>query len=151
MTTIAYSRKFGIMAGDKLASVGDNRHAVVTKVFKIDGALIGFSGSLDVSMAILRWFKNGRKEEDWPDLQYEQRECSVLVVEKDGVVKMYERYPVGMVMEHDIHAIGSGKDFALAALHLGHDPVKAIEVATALDGYTGNGIDVVYLDEGKLQ
>jgi ATP-dependent protease HslVU (ClpYQ) peptidase subunit len=134
------------MAGDKMASIGDNKHGRVTKVFKINGSLIGFSGSLDVGVAILRWFKSDCKEDYWPELQYENVECNVLVVSPDGIVKMYERYPVAVVMEQDIHAIGSGRDFALAAMHLGLDPVKAVEVASALDGFTGGGVDFVCLD-----
>jgi ATP-dependent protease HslVU (ClpYQ) peptidase subunit len=134
------------MAGDKMASIGDNRHGRVTKVFKIKGSLIGFSGSLDVGVAILRWFENDCNEDYWPELQYENVECNVLVVSPDGVVKSYERYPLPIVLEQDIHAIGSGRDFALAAMHLGLDPVKAVEVASALDGHTGGGVDVVSLD-----
>lgn len=149
MTTVAYSKKFGIMAADKLACIGDNKHGIVTKVFKIKGSLIGFSGASDVAVTILRWFERGCSEDDWPELQYDNRECSVLVVSADNVVKMYERYPIPIIMEHDIHAIGSGQDFALAAMHLGHDPIKAIEVASALDCYTGNGVDAVYLNEGS--
>jgi ATP-dependent protease HslVU (ClpYQ) peptidase subunit len=146
MTTIAYSRALGVMAGDKMASTGDSKHGRVTKVFKIKGSLIGFSGSLDVGVAILRWFENDCNEDYWPELQYESLECNVLVVGPDGVVRVYERYPVPIVMEQNIHAIGSGRDFALAAMHLGFDPVKAVEVASELDGCTGGGVDVVYLN-----
>ena len=149
MTTVCYDRKLGVMAGDKMACIGDNKHGIMTKIFKIDGALIGFSGTSDVAVAILRWIKNGRKDEDWPELQYENSDCSVLYVDPDGVVMMYDRYPIPIVLEQDIHAIGSGRDFALAALHLGLGPVKAIEVASALDCYTGAGIDVISLDEAK--
>lgn len=146
MTTIAYAN--GIMAGDKQANIGDNgKHGRVTKVFKINGCLIGFSGHSDVAMALLRWFSGGCKDEDWPELQYENRDCAMLVVEESGVVKMYERYPIPIVMEHKFHAIGSGRDFAMAAMHLGHDPIKAVEVACELDAYTGGGIDVVFLKD----
>ncbi len=35
----------------------------------------------------------------------------------------------------DFAAIGAGRDFALAALHLGHDARKAVEVACKLSVY----------------
>lgn len=133
------------MAGDKMASAENTKHGRITKVFKINGSLIGFSGASDVAAAILRWFEGGCSDDDWPELQYENTDCNVLVVSPDGVVKVYERYPIPIVMEQDFHAIGSGRDFALAALHLGHDPVTAVRVASELDSYTGGGIDVVSL------
>jgi hypothetical protein len=34
-------------------------------------------------------------------------------------------------------------------MHLGCDPVKAVEVASELDGYTGGGVDVVYLNAAE--
>jgi ATP-dependent protease HslVU (ClpYQ) peptidase subunit len=147
MTTICFDKRIGVMAGDKLACVGDNKHGRVTKVFKMHGSLIGIAGASDVAVAILRWFENGRSDDDWPELQYDSTECSVLVVEPDGVVSMYERYPIPIVMEQEMHAIGSGRDFALAAMLLGCDPAKAVDVASALDCYTGGGIDVVCLGD----
>lgn len=149
LTTVCYNRKVGVMAGDRMACIGENKHGVITKVFKVEGALVGFSGHSDVAVAILRWISGGRKDEDWPELQYENTDCSVLVVEADGVVKMYERYPIPIVMEQDLHAIGSGRDFALAAMHLGCDPIKAVEVASVFDCYTGSGVDAVCLGEAQ--
>ncbi len=43
-------------------------------------------------------------------------------------------------------AIGSGRDYALAAMYLGHDARRAVEVASALDNGCGNGIDVLTLE-----
>lgn len=135
------------MAADRLAVTGAGRRASMTKIYKIDGHLVGISGAADVSIALLSWFKNGRSEEYWPDLQYEEMECSMMVVTPGGTITVYQRYPLPIVLEDSFHAIGSGCDYALAALHLGHDAVKAIEVASALDAYTGGGVDVLRLSD----
>lgn len=43
------------------------------------------------------------------------------------------------------HAIGSGRDFALAAMHMGQSAKKAVEVAMEFDAGTGGEIEVVKL------
>lgn len=145
MTTIAYSQ--GIMAADRLAINGQGRKMTATKIHKIDGHLVGISGSFDISIALLSWFKNGRDDDHWPQLQHDERECTMMVVTPEGVITVYERYPLPLVFHDKFHAIGSGCDFALAAMHLGCDPVKAIEVAAELDAYTGHGVDVLRLGD----
>lgn len=145
MTTICYAQ--GIMAADRMVASNNSRHGLMTKIHKIDGHLVGISGSADVAVALLAWFKNGRSDDDWPSLQHEESECSMMVVTPEGVITVYDRYPLPIVFSQSFHAIGSGRDFALAALHLGHDPVKAIEVASALDLYTGSGVDALRLTD----
>lgn len=41
------------------------------------------------------------------------------------------------------HAIGSGRDFALAAMRLGKSPREAVELSAEFDVYTGGEIEVV--------
>jgi ATP-dependent protease HslVU (ClpYQ) peptidase subunit len=43
------------------------------------------------------------------------------------------------------YAIGSGRDFAMAAMYLGHSAEKAVEVAMALDAHSGGAIQVLGL------
>jgi ATP-dependent protease HslVU (ClpYQ) peptidase subunit len=144
MTTIAY--KAGVMAGDKMASEGNSKVGVTTKIFKRNGHLVGFSGRSDTAHLLLWWFERGAKEEEWPDPYDDDTDCSMIVVTPDGKVLFYERFPIPIRMENEFCAIGSGRDFALAAMELGCDPEKAVEVACRLDAYSGNGIDVLCLD-----
>lgn len=44
------------------------------------------------------------------------------------------------------HAIGSGRDFALAAMRLGKSAREAVEIAAEFDIYTGGNIDVVDIE-----
>lgn len=144
MTTVAYAN--GVIAADKMASEGNSRVGTTTKIFKRKGYLIGFSGRADTSALLLRWFEDGAKEEEWPDPYAEDCDASMLVITPDGRVLTYERFPIPIRMENQFHAIGSGRDFALAAMHLGHGPEDAVKVACDLDTYSGNGIDVLCLD-----
>ena len=144
MTTIAY--KGGIMAADKMASEGNTKHGVTTKIFKRNGYLVGFAGRSDVASLLLHWFERGAKEEEWPDPYDDDCDTAMLVVTPKSKILIYERFPVPIRMENEFCAFGSGREFALAAMALGHGPEKAVEVACELDLYSGNGIDVLCLD-----
>lgn len=50
-----------------------------------------------------------------------------------------------MLCSRGFHAIGSGRDFALAALHMGHSAKDAVQVAMEFDAGTGGEIEVVKL------
>jgi hypothetical protein len=45
----------------------------------------------------------------------------------------------------DKYAVGSGSHFALAALEMGVDSIKAVEIASKIDVYSGMGIDSLTL------
>jgi hypothetical protein len=47
------------------------------------------------------------------------------------------------VTEDAHHAIGSGRDFAAAAMYLGKTAREAVEVAMALTGFCGHGVDTL--------
>ena len=48
-------------------------------------------------------------------------------------------------MEGPFCAIGSGRDFALAAMALGHSAIEAVTVAGRFDTASGNGFDALPL------
>lgn len=144
MTTIAYAK--GVLAGDRMACEGNTKYGRMTKIFRSRGHLVAFSGASDVAMLLLKWFEDGARVADWPDPHGEDGlETNMLVIAPTGRILSFERFPVPLILESEFTAIGSGRDFALAAMQLGHDPIKAIQVASELDAYTGGGVDVLYL------
>jgi hypothetical protein len=68
------------------------------------------------------------------------------VIEADRSISFYERSPYPLRFEGIIFAIGSGRDFATAAMHLGHSASVAVSTACILDSACGNGIDTLTLD-----
>lgn len=106
---------------------------------------MGFAGSGSHASALLEWFGGGKDPEKWP--VGKDGECDAIFISKHGEVFGYsgkggphqERY------ENRFVAMGSGRDYALAAMHLGHSAKEAVEVACALDVFCGNGIDVLEL------
>lgn len=90
------------------------------------------------------WVRAGRDPEKFPDHQSDKDDWQpLLVIEKDGSISFYDRSRSPVRYEQERIAIGSGRDFAMAAMHLGKSAVEAVEVACALDSGCGNGIDAL--------
>lgn len=143
MTVIAWDGKH--LAADKRGCSG-TAIRTVTKIKKVDGVLVGLSGDYQWFGAMINWIDRGRKPEEYPLHQRDKDDwCPVLVIERDGTPSFYERSPFPIRIEDQFVAIGSGRDFAMAALHLGHTAVEAVDVACKLDSACGNGVDVLSL------
>jgi ATP-dependent protease HslVU (ClpYQ) peptidase subunit len=142
MTVIAY--KDGIMAADKLSTFGTTR-SMVTKVRKVRGCLVGTAGDFSRALALVAWFERGAKEEDYPKFQAEDQWCDFMVVTPDRIITKYQATAHPIVIENQFMAIGSGSKYALAAMHLGYDAIRAVNVAIELDTSCGIGIDAIAL------
>lgn len=145
MTTVAFDGK--TLAADKRATSGNNI-STVTKIRRIGDLLVGGSGDLDFVLSMMEWIEKGRDIAAFPTHQRDKDDWqTVLVIEKDGTPSVYNRTPHPIRYEQPNVAIGSGRDFALAAMHLGCDAITAVKVASALDCGTGNGVDSLQLEQ----
>lgn len=137
MTTIAFDGK--TLAGDRLSSIfrGD-----VQKVFRLkDGSLFGASGAVQDACAVLRWLDDGGEK---PKVDENFHAIHV----SEGRLVVYENALVPMRYSRSQFAVGSGRDFAMAAMHLGRTAREAIAVAMVFDLNTGGTIDEVRETEG---
>lgn len=140
MTVIAWD---GItLAADKMMSFNSS-HATVTKIFKIGDTLVGFAGNASNGTECIDWVRGGRVPNEFPKSQAEANSGSLMVIEKGGRVCQYFSGPFPSVVEDTFMAIGSGDEFALAAMYLGKSAKRAVEVASALCPTCGNGIDTL--------
>lgn len=143
MTIIAWDGK--TLAADKRATYG-GMICTVTKIFRVGDLLVGGSGELPFVLAMVEWVRSGRNIDAFPVAQRDKDDWqATLVIEADGTPSLYERTPYPVRYEHHGVAIGSGREYARAALHLGKTSVEAVEVACALDSSCGNGIDTLEL------
>lgn len=116
----------------------------LTKIYRINSLLVGGSGESAFIGAMLEWVRGGRDPEKFPKSQSDKDDWQpLLVIELDGTPSIYERTQYPVRHEQPCIAIGSGSGFAMAAMHLGCNARKAVEVAIALDCGCGNGIDVL--------
>jgi ATP-dependent protease HslVU (ClpYQ) peptidase subunit len=142
MTVIAWDGK--TLAADKQCTSSGYATAV-TKIFRVNDGLVGFAGSPTHGMALLDWIKAGRNLDTWPASRDPGSTADILFINNEGKIFEYSGTggPYPEPCEESFIAMGSGRDYALAALYLGHGARRAVEVACALDVFCGKGIDTL--------
>ncbi|MEI9428729.1 peptidase S14 [Mesorhizobium sp. Cs1299R1N3] len=134
MTTIVY--RDGVMAADSRAYAGD-KHPIGTKS-KLrrlsDGSLLGVSASIPGLPESFR--RAVEKTGVEADLEAEF-DCKALLVKPDGTVWFYNNGP-GFTgpLKGEFFSTGSGEQYAYAAMVMGADAVRAVEVAIECDAWT---------------
>lgn len=141
MTCIVWDGK--TLAADKRVSFGTSI-STTTKIHRINGMLVGCAGGAAQGASCIQWVRDGMDRSQYPDAQKEDS-CSLLIIHPDGAIHYYSKTPDPLAIECKTFAIGSGSEYADAALYLGKTAIEAVEVAIALDSGCGNGIDTLEL------
>jgi ATP-dependent protease HslVU (ClpYQ) peptidase subunit len=137
MTTLAY--KDGVLASDSLTTNGDTKNGDTQKVFKLpDGRLIGICGSVENGLVLVQALKGGAEKP--PKLA----DVEALLVDTNGSVYRYEGKLFRKLRTKYI-AGGSGMDYALSALWMGADAVKAVRAGIYFDKNSGGRVQKVCL------
>lgn len=140
MTTIATD---GVsMSGDGMVSYGVTLPSISErKIFKHKGDVYGRSGSLRYTIPMIKkWIDKGMVNEDLPD--------QVTIIRlAEGCVEVYDSsmQSIHRLTNGECVAIGSGTDYALAAMEGGASPKNAIDIASRFDKYTGGKIVTIKL------
>lgn len=147
MTIIAWDGK--TLAADKRATYSGLARTV-TKISRTHkGELVAFSGDFDMGVALVQWYVGDGYAERYPNNKDNNgiMKTQMMVIRLDGTICIYEREPVPMTFTDPQTAMGSGRDYAMAAMHLGCTAVQAVQVACDLDIFCGNGIDTLQLND----
>ena len=139
MTTIAWDG--ATLAADRRISSGTVVYSSTKIRRTADGRLIGATGDTGVCMAMLDWLEQGGER---PVCQDSERWASAIEILPDGHCWMLNRDSRWRV-EDAFAAIGSGRDYAMAVMALGHGAERAIDIAARFDPGTGNGSDALHL------
>jgi ATP-dependent protease HslVU (ClpYQ) peptidase subunit len=131
------------LAADKRVSFG-TAFSVTTKIHRIGGMLIGCSGGAAKAASCVQWVRDGMDRAKYPEAQ-KNDPCGLLVILANGAIHYYTETPDPLVIESKSFGIGSGSEYADAAIYLGKTAREAVEVACALDSGCGNGIDTLEL------
>lgn len=143
MTVIAFDGS--TLAADKQTCYGPLIRTT-TKIHRVGDLLVGCAGDTATSVEFVEWVRRGRRADDFPKKQLDDKtSVSAVVIEADGSISSYDTAPYPIRIEDDQFAIGSGRDFALAAMHLGLSAHDAVEVAAVFDNTCGNGVDTLQL------
>jgi ATP-dependent protease HslVU (ClpYQ) peptidase subunit len=130
MTTVVCTRTE--MASDSQLT-GDYR-ASAKKIWKVNGGIVGIAGSYAACVQFVKWLQG--KLEDLPEMD----EVDAMVLTKEGKILHYNQSSEPFEIEDDYSAIGSGGAAAMAAMYMGADVERAIEVAILVDPGTGGKI-----------
>lgn len=146
MTTIAWDGK--TLAADRRAVRSNLPYTVIKLRRTKDGRFLAGAGDIGVTIAMLDWLSEPSEtravrpacqdhESDWADILEVFPDARCFVHERRGAFEVLDPF----------FAIGSGRDFAIAAMALGQNAVGAVELASRFDIGTGNGIDSLTLGE----
>lgn len=146
MTVIAWDGK--TLAADR--RMGSYCHRTVTKIARSErtGALMGASGTGCGGAELMAWYEAGADPQSWPEFHRKGDEASVMcVVTVDRRVFEYNGTPHPIECHDPNYSLGSGRDVARTAMHLGLDAWRAVELANELCSECGNGIDSLALED----
>lgn len=138
MTVIAWDGK--AMASDRQGEFYCSK-TYRTKIRRIGADIAGCAGEARASEAVCKWLESGGGVDDFPRIA-EADKANVLLAGPGGLF-LYENSPHAMRLENPFFAIGSGGDAAMAAMHLGCDAKRAVEVACEVATGCGGGVDVL--------
>lgn len=164
MTTIIATRD--AIYSDGMVTVDSRVDSInFKKVRKIEGYLVGGAGRLSSILTFFDWMeqkiKAERLQDELPSLvmetdpEKEDEEFTALVVHPDGEIYLHEgndpsrAYPI----DTDYYSVGSGSDYALAALDAGATPERAMDVAKFRDAYSGGAtfFEVILPEDKKIE
>lgn len=138
MTVVAWDGQ--VLACDRMMTSGGLRQTT-RKLFDIEGGAMAFTGSIDSGLALVDWVKNGG---EWPACQKTDDWAQALIV-KNGKCYGLAQQPFMYEILDPFTSVGSGRDFAIAAMHCGRSAVEAVEVAASYCINCGNGVDWIRL------
>lgn len=144
MTVIAFDGR--TVAADKLAVTNSGYKSTTTKIFRADDAILGFAGSASHGVRLRAWFVAGADPEKFPEHHNREDSANMIVFRAGKRVLVYENSPVPIVLEDEVFAEGIGRHAALAAMLMGADARRAIEVACKVNDGCGHGVDVLELN-----
>lgn len=145
MTTIAWDGK--TLAADKRAT-GNLPIAIITKIFRLvyedHHYLIGAEGEINICNQLTNWARQGFKESMFSGADTTVTKARMLVIKDDYTIQVYGNnsyYPYAI--QNTFYALGSGRGYAIGAMHCGKNAIEAVEIASLYDHHTGNGIDIL--------
>lgn len=141
MTIVAWDGK--TLAADRMIVDGYTKMAT-TKIHRIGSDLFGCAGCWSTGMARFEWARAGMEPAAYPVVSDDQF-GRLLRITDDGQILLYTVNGLPMRYESPFYAIGSGSEFAMAAMYLGHTAEQAVHVACELSNECGMGIDTLEL------
>lgn len=148
MTTVAC--RSGVLAADTQMTCDGDIKAYGRKLVyvKEKNAWVGYAGLLSDCQKFVRWFSGEAPHETFD----EEDDFSALIMYADGRVEcMGSSLKAHRLEEDEFFAIGSGSSAAMAAMHMGADAKRAVEIAMLVDIGTGGEVVTASCGEKRVR
>jgi ATP-dependent protease HslVU (ClpYQ) peptidase subunit len=140
VTVIAWDGE--TLAADRRASAWGHVHSV-HKLFRLDAdRLAGLAGNSARAIEVAAWLARRGPVDEFPE-GAETENVTAIVVHRSGEVLRFENRGTGWLVRDPFHAIGSGADFAVAAMACGKTATEAVEITCRFSSECGNGVDTL--------
>lgn len=100
--------------------------------------LVGCAGEIEDCVQFVRWIKSQNPEQKPAPTNF-----GALVIDERRRIWLVEQKLVYFQVREKLWAIGSGADYALAAMACGKSAAEAVRIAIRFDNRCGLGVDVV--------
>lgn len=129
MTTIAWDGK--TLAGDAFSDLGGMKSYKVTKVWKLNnGGLFGGAGATTQIYELRDYLNGGPPPTKLDDIH-------AIHVRPDGEAMLYCNSLYAVPVPVMPYAVGSGREYAIAAMVCGKSPLEAVLLACQFDTFSG--------------
>lgn len=137
MTTIACNRS--CMSADKRGT--SNPVFTMTKLFRVSGSILGISGNIEQALRFVEW----RRTPEGKPTFTEAVSIEVLELTSDRRIIYWGAEMVGILIEDEFYALGSGAMAAMGAMSMGATPKRAVAIASKWDAATGSDVQTMTL------
>jgi hypothetical protein len=129
------------LAADKQGTNAGLRQTV-TKLFRLDDGAVGIEGDMQLGLELLHWLRGSRDPDTFPaSCRGDDAPAAFGVV--GGAVCRWLGSPFPLILEDPFTANGSGRDYAIAAMHCGKTAKEAVEIASLFECGCGKGVDTM--------
>ena len=148
MTTIAANLEM-MVADSKCTLENAGISYPATKIVRAKDCIVGACGDNGDCSRFLEWAQGGWKQKPKFTHNVDDEDDAIigLVLKRDGIYIFCPSYPAPEKIDAEFFAIGSGGTAARAAMLLGADPVKAVEISCQVDEYSGLPLQILKLKE----
>lgn len=148
MTTIAWDGK--ILAADRQTNHGDLRQ-LTQKIAVINGSLVAGAGAVPDILELQEWLRRGANPSEFPSPQRDdETRTHAIVVPPKGPAVLYMGGTIPSPVYGRFWALGSGRDFAMMAMHLGKSALQAVLLAQKFDTASGLGASYAYRGSSRI-
>lgn len=107
-----------------------------------DGIVVcAWTGESAYGRELVNWYFEDAIPSAYPTYQRDKEEWCRLIVASTNRVLYFERSPYPFEVHDPYLAWGSGRDFAMGALAMGADAIKAVEITSLFSTSCGHGVD----------